>query len=480
MYDLLSLRGSATPERTAVIDAEVGTEWTYAELDATVGSLAANLAAVGLERGDHVGTLLDTSVNAVQVVHAVTRLGARLVPLSTRLTPVEVDRYTTAADVERIVCDDVTEELGQAAGVPIVSVDELVDGLADPGRIEPATWTLDEPQMLPLTSGTTGEPKPVVLTAGNLLASAAASAFRLGVLPDDRWLVCLPLYHLGGLAAVIRSALYGTAVVVMEGFDPLQVGAAVREWSPSGVSLVPTMLRQLLDAGVDLSGLRFVLLGGAPAPSALIDACETRGVPVFPTYGATETASQVTTATPAEAFDHPGTVGRPLVFTSVDIVDEEGQALPDGEVGEIVVSGPTVAAGYYGDPAATERAFSGDQFRTEDAGYLDDGRLWVVGRLDDRIITGGENVHPGEVEDTLRDHPSVRDVTVVGVEDPEWGQRVAALVVAGSELDPGTLEAHCRERLAGYKCPRTILFADELPRTASGTIDREAVRDQFQ
>jgi O-succinylbenzoic acid--CoA ligase len=240
------------------------------------------------------------------------------------------------------------------------------------------------------------------------------------------------------------------------------------------------MLRRLLDTGWEPPAhLRFVLLGGAPASSELLARCEDRGVPVHPTYGTTETASQVATATPRQAFAHEGTVGQPLLFTQVSVVREDGTSCAPEETGELVVDGPTVSPGYL-DEEATADAFGDDGLHTGDVGYRDDdGRLWVVGRADDVLVTGGENVHSGAVAETIRGHPDVDDAAVVGLSDPEWGQRVAALVVSDA-LSPDDVRAYCRGRLAGFECPKTVGFAESLPRTPSGTVDREAVADRLR
>ena len=194
----------------------------------------------------------------------------------------------------------------------------------------------------------------------------------------------------------------------------------------------------------------------------------------------TETASQVATARPDEAVTHTGTVGRPLFGTRLSILDGEGAPVETGATGELVVSGPTVFEGYYGDENATASVFSEAGFHTGDVGHRDvAGRLWVTGRLDDRIQTGGELVDPGEVVTVLRDYPGVEDAAVVGLPDPEWGERVGAAVVAAREVGHEALDAHCREHLAGFKIPRTMAFVDSLPRTASGTVERDAVRQRL-
>ena len=511
--DPLAIRARSTPDRTALVEAASGERWRYDELDDAASLLAERLAGLGLAPGDHLGLLAHTSIESVRLVHAAWRRGLRLVPLNVEQPAAELERRAARCDLDAIVCTAETAELAASTAAsidrPVVAVGSNADGMrddaapvdvdvlddvdplaaVDPVPAEPSTWHSDDPALLLSTSGTTGEPKVVTLTMGNLLASATASAFRLGVLPTDRWLLCLPIYHMGGLAPVLRSALYGTTLVVLDGrgsFDADAVARATREHGVTGLSLVPTQLTRVLDGGAALAGsVRTVLLGGAPARRELIERCEREDVPVHPTYGLTETASQVATATPEQAFEHPGTVGQPLVGTEVTVVDDELAPRPAGETGEIVVAGPTVTPGYYDDPEATEAAFCEHGLRTGDVGRVDgQGRLWVTGRLDDRIVTGGENVQPGAVARVLGDHPAVAEAAVVGLDDPEWGQRVAALVVPEdgtgrapvAARDADALLEHCRERLAGFEVPKTIGFADALPRTASGTVDREAVR----
>ncbi|MFB6281352.1 MAG: class I adenylate-forming enzyme family protein [Haloferacaceae archaeon] len=489
MRDPLAYRVRASPDGTALVDAESGESWTFDALDRSVDRTAARLHDRGVEPGDRVGVVLPNRPAHAATTHALVRLGATLVPLSDRSTARELADRLSRAEPAAVVCGAGTESAAvEAADAPVVSVDDPAAGaaaLADADgsvAVPRHEWRPSGTVALLFTSGTTGDPKPVALTATNLLASAGASALRLGVRPDDRWLVALPLDHAGGLSPVLRMPLYGSTVVLRRSFEPGPAVDDIAEHAVTCVPLVPTMLRRMLDArGVLPDSLRVVLLGGAPASPDLIERCRDYSVPVYPTYGTTETASQVATATPAEAFADPGTVGRPLFGTEVRAVDERGAERPPGEAGELVVSGPTVAPGYHGAPEATDDAFRADGFHTGDVGVVDgDGRVRVLGRLDDRIVTGGETVDPGEVAGALRDHPSVADAAVVGLPDEEWGERVAALVVPdGEPPDREALLAHCRDRLAGFKLPRTVAFADTLPRTASGTVDRDAVRERF-
>ncbi|MFB6154294.1 MAG: o-succinylbenzoate--CoA ligase [Haloferacaceae archaeon] len=490
MRDFLSLRAAASPDAMALIEAESSKGWTFRALDAAAQETAGRLAAFGVGPGDHVGVLLPNDVRYVWLVHAAMRLGAVLVPLNVRQTPAELAPRVERAGLSVIVCREDTEEdaVASAGDVPVLSVDSAETRAADAFEnaeavdFEPMQWAMDDPLVVMFTSGTTGTPKAVRLSMGNVLWSAISSGFRLGVDPGDRWLVTLSLYHMGGLAPVYRTALYGSAIVLREEFEAGAAADDIASYDVTGVSLVPVMLRRMLEArGTLADSLRFVLLGGAPASMTLLERCRNYSVPVYPTYGMTEAASQIATATPEETYATPGTVGRPLFFTDVTVRDDDGEEVPAGETGELVVSGPNVVDGYYDDPSATAEAFDEHGLWTGDVGYRDDdGRLWVMNRKDDRIVTGGENVDPGEVVDALRDHPDVQDAAVVGLPDPEWGEEVAALVVRRNDaVSVDDLQAHARGRLAGFKIPRFVAFCDELPRTVSGTVERDAVREKL-
>ena len=486
MRDWLSHRAAATPDDLAVIDADTDTRWSYSGLDAAVDETAGRLANLGVDAGDQVGTLLPRTFLGVCLLHAAQRLGVTLVPLNHRLTTEELGAQIDQLELRLVVCNIETEPVAVETieDVPIASVDEpqwaAVRSFKNvaPAAVTPVEWNQQEPQLIIFTSGSTGRPKPVVLTMKNLLFSAIASAFRLGVEPTDRWLLTLSLYHVGGIAPIFRSTLYGTAVVLRSDFDPGQAADDLDRYDVTVVSLVPTMLKRMLDRRGTLSdSLRVVLLGGAPADDALLQRCQNYSVPVCPTYGMTETASQVATARPADAIDQPGTVGRPLLWSQVTVVGDAGEPVAAGESGELVVSGPTVSPGYYGD--VDTEAFGPYGLRTGDIGYqTEDGSLFIINRVDDRITSGGETIDPGTIVSTLTDHEAIAAAAVVGVPDDEWGERVTALIVpATDDLTAEMVDSHCREHLAGFKCPKTIMFGDELPRTASGSVDRPAVRE---
>jgi O-succinylbenzoic acid--CoA ligase len=435
----LAQRAQSCPERTALL--ADGADVSYRELEAEATWVARRLAAHGVRRGSTAALTMHPRREQVVLLHALMKLGARLLPLSPRLTSVE--RATIVAAEEPIVNLDDAGELTQTeADLPLLGEHDMDDVCC---RV--------------LTSGSSGTPHPVGLTYGNFLWSAVGSAFNIGVEPEDRWLCCLPLSHVSGLAIVMRSVIYGTAAVVHEGFDVGRAAAALEEDGITVISLVATMLTRLLEAGADLSGPRAILVGGGPVPEEPLAEAIAKGATVVQTYGLTETCSQVTTLAPADASRKLGSAGRPLLTTHLRIED-----------GEILVQGPTVAPG---------SADADGWLHTGDLGHIDEeGFLYVKDRIDDLILSGGENVVPAEVEEVLLRHPEVADAAVVGREDPEWQQAVTAVVVLenGSGVTADDLRRHCADSLAGFKVPKRVELAAALPRTPSGKLMRRALR----
>ena len=408
---------------------------TYAELERGAASLARRLAAMGVSRGDRVATTLPAGADFARLLHALPKLGAAIVPLNPRLTPPERTAQLEAAGA-RVVVD--RAPTGPEADVRLAT------------SVEP-----DDVQTVLFTSGTSGRPKTVCLSYANHRASALASAWNLGVAPGDRWLCALPVFHVGGISILLRAAIYGTAAVLHERFEEHAVRTDLESGRATLVSLVPTMLRRLIEAGVSgAPRLRAALIGGAPAPRALLERALGLGIPVLQTYGMTETASQIATVPLEDALSSSGAAGRAL----------PGVELRIGPDREILVRGPMVARG----ALATD-----GWLHTGDLGSLDrDELLRVDGRLGDLIITGGENVHATEVEAALSSHAAVADAGVVGRPDPEWGEAVAAYVVRAGPVDAPALIAHCRTLLASHKLPKRIEFVDALPRSPTGKLLR--------
>jgi O-succinylbenzoic acid--CoA ligase len=428
-------RSAATaPDRIALVAA--GETLTFAQLDEQAASAARRLAALGAGPGERVGLVLGLSRDHVTLIHALARLGAVAMPLDPLLPEAELERRLESARAGLVIRDPAA-----------------VWEQADAGVLPAANIDLDAPCSVIFSSGTGGVAKPVELTYGNHLWSALGSAARIGVDGSDRWLCCLPLHHVGGLAIVLRSVVYGTAVL-LEPFDPARVASLVHDQQATLASLVATTLERLLDAGAELHRLRCVLLGGGPAAASLIERALESGVPLAPTYGLTEAASQVTTLVPGLAWARPGSAGTPLVPTEVKI---------DG--GVICVRGPTVA------PAA---AGEDGWLRTGDLGRIEQGHLYVTGRADDVIVTGGENVLPERVEQALLEHPAVADAGAFGRDDPRWQRAVVAAVVLhdGQRASKEELREFCRARLAAFEVPKEIRIQSALPRDPQGKLRR--------
>lgn len=313
-----------------------------------------------------------------------------------------------------------------------------------------------------LTSGSAGKPRPVRLTHRNVAAAVSASQQRLGNTSADKWLLAMPLFHVGGLSILWRSAAAKGTVVVHNKFDAVRVVQAVKNGAVTMASFVPTMLYRILETDPGpYEGMKAVLIGGAAANRELVERGLDAGLPICQTYGMTETTSQIATVTPGQAVEALGTVGQPLPGLSV----KTGGA----GVGEIVVSGDAVSPGYLG-----ERDREGGH-RTGDIGYLDDkGRLVVLGRADDMAITGGENVYPTAVADTLSRHKSINEIEVLGVPDPEWGQVLVAVVV-GDPQRTEKIEEWAQKRLPRHEIPKRWVFVDEIPVQPGGKIDRVAL-----
>ena len=510
--DWLQHRARSTPDRLALLCG--GDRLTFADLDVAVDAIGLHLRNEGVRPGEVIGVLARNSTAFVITAHAIARIEAVLMPLNLRLTRTELAWQLRDAGAHRLLHDESQREValvlrgdlaplqlmaiegltpppgplpvygeGERSGIGAVVVPTTSGASPSPpaGRglgAGETRFALDATNSLVYTSGTTGTPKGAVLTYGNHLWSAIGSALNLGLRDDDRWLACLPLFHVGGLAILLRGAIYGTTAVVHESFDAARVNASIDRDGVTIISVVANMLQRMLDERGDRpypSSLRCVLLGGGPAPEPLLRRCAALGVPVVQTYGLTEAASQVATLSPEDALRKLGSAGKPLFGTELRIEASDGTVLPTGAEGEIVVRGPTVTPGYLNRPEATAQAIRDGWLHTGDIGYLDgEGYLYVLDRRDDLIVSGGENVYPAEIEAVLQSHPSVLEAGVYGAPDERWGQVPLAAVVLrpGASVTPEALITHCREHLAAYKTPARIELRDELPRNAAGKLMR--------
>lgn len=434
-----------------------GRALTWDDLGRRVSAAVESLEARGLVGERPLGLLGDLKLDTLVWIHALIHCGTPMVLLHPRTTADEHRRFLADCRVETVL--DGPAPFGDGAAV--ATLDPL-----NPARpIDP-----ERPLAILRTSGSSGRPKGVVLSRRAFFAAARASADNLGWRPDDRWLLSLPVAHVGGLSILVRCLLGRRPAVVepLERFDPLRVAELIDARRITLLSVVPTMLRRLLDlpSWRPPVHLRAILLGGAAAPKALLERAADRRWPVLTTYGSTETCSQVATQRPGTVNRGQLGSGSPLSGWSVRIRE-----------GVVEVRGDALMSGYLVD-GSLARPFTADGFfPTQDLGHLDaHGHLHILGRRDAVIISGGENVHPTEVEAVLEHHPAIAEAAVHGVDDPEWGQRVVASIVLEADADPSIdLTDGFTEHLAPHQRPREIRFVESLPRNRLGKLDRRAL-----
>jgi fatty-acyl-CoA synthase len=436
-----------------------GRDWTYAEL---WRQIEATTRSVHLSKGDRVAYLGYNSPDMLVLLFALARLGAILVPLNWRLTAAEHREILIDCSPKLLFSDREFETAAGALGIPI-------GRLGNEGKAVTAGEESDD-VLIVYTSGTTGQPKGAVLTQSALLWNARNSAYAHQLSEREHVLTALPMFHVGGLnIQTVPALLAGATVTLHKRFDPGLWLADVAKRRPTVSLLVPaTMAAVIAHADwkkADLSSLRLLNTGSMVVPDSLIRAFHDRGVPVGQIYGATETAPIATALLKEDALRKLGSAGKPVPHCDVKLVD-----------GEIWVRGPAVMRGYWkGDPGLT----AGGWFRTGDLARLDnEGFYWIVGRSKDVIISGGENVHPAELENVLADCTAIAEAAVVGIPDPKWGEAACACVVLrpGMALDEAQVMNLFKERLARYKRPRRVVFLDSLPKNAMGKVQKPELR----
>ena len=465
----LARRARATPEAAAL--AWDGGGWSYRELDARATVLAARFRALGAAPGEAATLCATPGPEAVAALFALWRAGCVAAPLHERLSPDEVDRArrTVAAGLHVVNALLATGRAAEGAGREGAPGRTIRDGRSGRNLLQAR---FPDVVAFVLTSGSSGAAKAVGFARDAFTASAAAVADRLALTTADRWGLCLSLGHIGGLSLVLRSVMTGASVRLWPAFDAAAVARAVLAGEVTHLAVVPVMLRRLL---ARLGGrrappsLRCVLVGGAAASRALLDEAWAAGLPLATTWGMTETASQVATAPPALARRRPGTAGRPL--RGIDV-----RAHPAG-TGTLQVRGPTLASTVVRGPGAPPEPLATDErgwYSTRDLGRIDpDGLVWIEGRADAIIVSGGLNVSPAEVERVIEALPGVREAVVFGVPDEEWGEVVAAVVEGDpSAVSASAVDRHCRAHLSRGRCPSRIVVVDALSRTLTGKVVR--------
>ncbi|HEY1013821.1 MAG TPA: long-chain fatty acid--CoA ligase [Herpetosiphonaceae bacterium] len=500
--DWLGKRELLTPERLALVDDATGERHTYRQLNARANRLGWALRErLGVAKGDRIAILAKNQIAYLDALFATGKLGAILVPLNWRLTAHELIYMLKNSGASVLIYDAAFAEIVAAMRpqVPVASYVVLGEApggddlpyaaLLESGRPEPVECELDpeDPHLILYTSGTTGAPKGAVLSHRGLAWNSLNTNVGWDLRGDDVGVLHTPLFHTGGINVLTLPIFHaGGTMVLMADWSPERCLELIERERVTIFFAVPTMFQMLLDApgfaGADLASVRFCISGGAPCPVPLIQAYQGRGIPFRQGYGLTEVSVNCFTLNPEDAIRKAGSVGKPIFHLDARVIDEHGRDVAPGEIGELILRGPTVCSGYWRNQAATAQALRQGWFHTGDLASVDgDGYYFIVDRKKDMYISGGENVYPAEVEQVLYDHPAVVECAVIGVPDGRWGEVGRALVVLrpGAAASEAELLAFCRQRLAGFKTPKSIYFVPELPHNSSGKILKPELRKRF-
>lgn len=482
MPNWLKKRAYLTPNRSAIIFE--GRAWTYRELYEAALQTAGRLSAEGLKQGQFVGVLLRNHIDSVFILLAFHLLGIRVVILNNRLTPKELIWQLKDSKAEYLVSEEMFQETLETISEQLPKLPQLVkEGLMHGKTVEFSVQVeieMDEVCTIMYTSGTTGHPKGVIQTYGNHWWSAIGSALNLGLHEDDCWLCTVPLFHISGYSILMKSIIYGMKIVLHERFDAGKTLHDIKSEQVTIMSVVSVTLTRILEYLKEErlpTYFRCMLLGGGPASLRLLEQCVAKNIPVYQTYGMTETSSQIVTLSPEDSIRKLGSAGKPLFPSQLKIIADGRKEAGVKEPGEIVVKGPNVTSGYLNKEKASKKDIQDGWLYTGDVGYLDEeGFLFVLDRRSDLIISGGENIYPAEIEGVLTSHPAVADAGVIGQMNEKWGEVPIAFIVRKASVTEEALLAFCREKLARYKIPRCIYFIDEIPRNAAKKILRRELR----
>ena len=492
--ELLARRAGEHPDRPWLRDT-TGTAWSLGEFRRRVRGVAAGLQALGVGHGDRVAVVSANRPEYLEAWFAIVELGAVFNPINALFTTPEIafvvgDSGATVvigdrSGVERVLADrgafgavEHVVSFDGAEGDGVLAFEDLrADREPEPVQVAGADLA-----SLVYTSGTTGRPKGAMLSHENYVVNAAQVGELLPLRAGDRAGLILPLFHANAqVATTMTSLMVGAEILLWPPFSGRDFWQVVDEHRPTTFSSVPTILSALLHAPgadtADTSSLEYVVCGAAPLTRALLTRFEeTFGLRVIEGYGLTESTC-VSTVNPYWGPRKAGSIGLPLRGQEIVITDDEGNALPDGERGELRIRGANIMGGYWNRPDANAETLVDGWLRTGDVAYRDeDGFLYLVDRTKDMIIRGGENIYPREVEEAIAEHPAVKDVAVIGRPDEHRGEEVHAVVVLAEEVDVEVLQEHAAQRLASYKRPRTWEIVEDLPRTATGKTDKKQLR----
>lgn len=502
IFDIAAKRARLSPDATALDEIAGGQRITYRELDDRAARFAAYLRRAGIGPGERIAVLCHNCAAFFEILFGCGKARVVLVPLNWRQTPSELVPLLDDCQPRLLLHDDATAGLAAAlAGqrpVPLVRIAPAGEPPAN-GTYQALTaefagseawdmaWPSDATWYMLYTSGTTGIPKAVIQTFGMALANHINIGGALDLTSADVTVCFLPLFHTAGINLLALPILIaGGTVRMLPGFDPDAFLDLVDQGRLTALLAVPAVYQALSThprfASVELSKVRAWASGGAPLPDLLVRLYAARGAMIRQGYGMTETGPTVFLMDEANVRSKIGSVGKAQMLAEVRLADASGAEVADGETGELLIRGPGVTPGYWNRPEATVQSFTDGWLRTGDVGRRDaDGYVYIVDRIKDMYISGGENVYPAEVETVLREHPAVLDASVVGFPDDRWGEVGCAFIVArpGHAVDAAALAAHCRAHLAAYKVPKRIEAAGDLPRTPAGKVMKHVLRNRL-
>jgi len=474
-------------------------EITYGRLLDTARSVASSLALRGLEKDDKVCIWTYNRPEFVYMMLGCAFSGTVLVPINTQFKAEEAQYIIQNSQARLLVTQPEFKDMVEQVRPQCPELEEVImldeapqgsspfDELYHPSETVEREVVKDDIAGIIYTSGTTGYPKGVLLTHENYVFNAWEITEAARMSEEDRFMCILPLFHVNGQVVTVYSPLYaGASMVLLKGFSPKEFLPKLERYHATAFSGVPTVyaiLNNLPDAeDYDLSNLRFCICGAAPMPVEVFETFERKYKAfILEGYGLSE-GTCASSLNPLDGARKIGSIGIPLKGQEMKIVDDNGKEVAPGEVGEIVVRGDNVMKGYYRNPQATEATLKKGWLHTGDLGYRDeDGYFFIVGRKKEMIIRGGENIYPKEIEEVLYKHPGVMDAAVAGIPDKIWGEEVAAFIVPkeGVELKQSEIMEYCKEKIANYKCPRMVFFWDELPKTATGKIQKNKIVDLY-
>ncbi|MCP5056564.1 MAG: long-chain-fatty-acid--CoA ligase [bacterium] len=499
----LAKRAALGPDLEALIEIERGRRFLYSELNARANRIAHALLEKGVRPGDRVALLMMNGAEYIESYFGIAKIGAVMVPLNWRLVPEELTFILSDSGSKVLLFDGEFDEpvaellerdtpisswirVGAASDTPDFADDYDTLTAAASDEEPDIAAEGDDILFIMYTSGTTGQPKGVVHTHSSVTWASLTINMTADNRHGDRYLQMLPLFHVGALGPLTAGIHRGSAIVLMRAFDPSQVFPVIERERVTTALAVPAMLRLMLAADNheehDRTTLRWIMSGAAPVPVPLIEAYAAMGIEIHQVYGLTETGGPACLISPEAAISKAGSTGPAFLHTDVRVVDEQGQDVPPGKIGEVIVRGRHIMKEYWNRPDATAETLRDGWLYSGDLASMDeDGFVYIQDRKKDMIISGGENIYPAEVENALSAHPGVADVAVIGMPSPKWGESVAAIVVRrpGTEVTEDDVIQFCQTRLARFKQPRVVHFIDEIPRNPTGKILKRLLREQF-